>query len=148
MTTSMRWTFVGLGLLVLGALAGAFGPRALVRWRAERTARTYVHALRTQDSVTLARLSARASAHNSLCASRHWPETYWTRAGRDAPVRLRFVWKDTAYYRAFGKPWRADTFAGRFDFQIALARPTKVARYTLAPLPRPASEAFRACIGE
>jgi hypothetical protein len=146
--SSSRWPLLGLGLVAAALIGTAFGPSALARWRAGRTARAYVHALRMQDSVTLARLSARGSAHNSLCASRLWPANYWTRDGRDAPVQLRYLWKDTAFYRSVGTPLPGDTAPARFEFQIALRTPTKASRYTIARIPRSVYDSFHACIQE
>ena len=135
-----RAAFIGSVIVVVGLAAGLwFASPASVDWvlqrRADRTAEHFAKALVARDSAGLARLAASGSAHNLLCALRHWPSHYWTPA-RDGPLRRVALPgqpnRDTTgwHYRWRGQALPPDSAVG-LDFWIVADPPTHVRSFSI-----------------
>jgi hypothetical protein len=135
-----RTAFIGSVILVLGLAIGLWfasptGHDWMLQRRADRTADRFAKALVARDSAALARLAASGSAHNLLCALRHWPPEYWTPAV-DRPLR-RVGWpgqlnRDSSgwHYRFRGQARPPDSLVG-MDFWIAVDPPTRVRSFSV-----------------
>jgi hypothetical protein len=135
---------------IVGGLAVVGWIAAQCRWtpsaRAERTALAYAVAVYRQDTLTLQRLAASGSAHNSLCAGRWSVSPAW--GANTHPRVLRGVgWRDTVEYHI--GPGNGPTVAPlTFIFLISLQQPEKVLSYHVPPLPDSATApVYFACIG-
>ena len=134
---------VGAAVVALGivgcTIEGATGAQ-------NRTARSFVHAMRLADSTALVELSAFRSAHNLLCVRRWWPPEYFQRGRGDPPVRLLGTSRGRLRFRATGDPLPGDSARSAYDFFIDPARPEVVQSIMTAYPVGAWSPQLRACI--
>ncbi len=117
-----------LGLLGLlsGLVAIPIACRKGARGSADETARQYVHAMSRADSTELARLSARGSAQNSLCARRLWPAAFWVHNGSVPVPRRAGQYGDDFRYQVIGDTLPGDTIRAVYEIRITPSRPHKI----------------------